>query len=203
MGARAGRRPRRWVLRIIVLLFVSSGVLRFFGETGAVLAREMSEMGRSEQISSEVEPMICPPGSEIAEMMMEIQERDAELEARKIELEELEGKLVNAKIEIESKIVAMVETETALAATMAMANSAAENDLLQLTTLYESMKPQDAAALFSEMDPDFSSGFLARMRPEAAAAVMAGLEPQTAYAISVILAGRNAEVPTHSPNSAQ
>lgn len=147
--------------------------------------------------------MICPPGSEIAEMMMEIQERDAELEARKIELEELEGKLVNAKIEIESKIVAMVETETALAATMAMANSAAENDLLQLTTLYESMKPQDAAALFSEMDPDFSSGFLARMRPEAAAAVMAGLEPQTAYAISVILAGRNAEVPTHSPNSAQ
>ena len=201
MERRVGYRPRKWVLKIIVLLLVSSGVLRLTGETGAALAKEMADMGRDDPLQETVEPLICPPGSEIAEMMMEIQERDSELVARKAELEELEGKLATARLEIESKIEAMVETETALAATMAMANSAAENDLLQLTTLYESMKPQDAAELFSEMDPEFSSGFLARMRPEAAAAVMAGLEPQTAYAISVILAGRNADVPTNSPNA--
>ncbi len=198
MALQAGYRPRKWVLRIIVLLLVSSGVLRLTGETGTVLAKEMADIGREAPGATDVEPMICPPGSEIAEMMMEIKARDSALVSRKAELEELENKLAAARVEIESKIEVMVETETALAATMAMANSAAENDLLQLTTLYESMKPQDAAVLFAEMDPEFSSGFLARMRPEAAAAIMAGLEPQTAYAISVILAGRNAEVPTNS-----
>ncbi len=198
MALQAGYRPRKWVLRIIVLLLVSSGVLRLTGETGAVLAKEMADIGREAPGAPDAEPMICPPGSEIAEMMMEIKARDSALVSRKAELEELESKLAAARVEIESKIEVMVETETALAATMAMANSAAENDLLQLTTLYESMKPQDAAVLFAEMDPEFSSGFLARMRPEAAAAIMAGLEPQTAYAISVILAGRNAEVPTNS-----
>jgi flagellar motility protein MotE (MotC chaperone) len=34
------------------------------------------------------------------------------------------------------------------------------------------------------------------MRPDAAAGIMAGLQPQTAYTISVVLAGRNAKVPT-------
>jgi len=33
------------------------------------------------------------------------------------------------------------------------------------------------------------------MRPEAAAAIMAGLTPQAAHTFSVVLAGRNANVP--------
>jgi flagellar motility protein MotE (MotC chaperone) len=46
------------------------------------------------------------------------------------------------------------------------------------------------------MTPEFAAGFMARMRPDAAAAIMAGLEPATAYSISVVIAGRNARVPT-------
>ena len=49
---------------------------------------------------------------------------------------------------------------------------------------------------FEEMTPEFAAGFMARMRPDTAAAVMAGLEPATAYSISVVIAGRNARVPT-------
>ena len=61
--------------------------------------------------------------------------------------------------------------------------------------IHENMKPKDAAALFEEMAPEFAAGFLGRMRPDAAGAVMAGLDPKTAYTISVLLAGRNADVP--------
>ena len=57
------------------------------------------------------------------------------------------------------------------------------------------MKPKDAAALFEEMSPEFAAGFLGLMRADAAALIMTGLEPTTAYSISVILAGRNANVP--------
>ena len=72
---------------------------------------------------------------------------------------------------------------------------AVENDLAALTSVYENMKPKEAAPLFEAMDPVFAAGFLARMRPEVAAGIMAKLSPDAAYSISVILAGRNANVP--------
>ena len=78
---------------------------------------------------------------------------------------------------------------------MAYADTAAEGDLARLTAVYENMKPKDAAALFEEMDPDFAAGFLGRMRADSAAGIMAGLSPPVAYSVSVLLAGRNANVP--------
>ena len=84
--------------------------------------------------------------------------------------------------------------EAGLDAAIAQASAAAEDDVAQLTAVYESMKPKDAAALFETMEPAFAAGFLGRMRPEAAAAVMTGMSPDRAYAVSAILAGRNAEL---------
>ena len=57
------------------------------------------------------------------------------------------------------------------------------------------MKAEQAAALFEQMEPSFAAGFLGRMRADAAAAILSGLEPELAYSISVVLAGRNADVP--------
>jgi len=79
--------------------------------------------------------------------------------------------------------------------TIALAESASDNDLDRLTKVYESMKPKQAAALFEQMNPNFAAGFLGRMRPEAAAMIMAGLSPEAAHSFSVVLAGRNANVP--------
>ncbi|MEP4475030.1 MAG: hypothetical protein ABJ024_08265, partial [Lentilitoribacter sp.] len=78
---------------------------------------------------------------------------------------------------------------------MALANTAAEDDLVRLTAVYENMKPKDASALFEQMEPGFAAGFLGRMRADAAAGILSGLSPQVAYSISVILAGRNADIP--------
>ena len=102
----------------------------------------------------------------------------------------------SAEAEITDRLAQLQAAQTSLADTISVADSAAEEDLGQLTAVYENMKPQDAAALFETMEPDFSSGFMGRMRPEIAAAIMAQLQPETAYAISAILAGRNANVPT-------
>ena len=100
-----------------------------------------------------------------------------------------------AETEIDRKMAALEEAEANLRATLALANGAAEEDLARLTDVYANMKPKQAAALFEEMDPNFAAGFLGRMRPDAAAAILAGLTPRAAYTISVVLAGRNADVP--------
>ena len=96
---------------------------------------------------------------------------------------------------IARKLAALTEAEEKLRATLALADTAAEDDLIRLTAVYQNMKPAEAAALFEEMDPQFAAGFLGRMDPAAAAGVLAGLSPQAAYSVSVILAGRNANVP--------
>ncbi|MFL4469484.1 MotE family protein [Tateyamaria armeniaca] len=100
-----------------------------------------------------------------------------------------------AQVEIERRLEALKLAEERLSATLAQAQTAAEDDLARLTTVYENMKPKEAAALFEAMEPEFAAGFLARMRPDIAAKIMSGLDPQAAYSISAILAGRNALAP--------
>lgn len=118
--------------------------------------------------------------------------RVTELEAR---LDVRTKALDVAQVEIERRLDALEQAEKRLGSTLARAQTAAEDDLARLTTVYENMKPKDAAALFETMEPEFAAGFLARMRPDVAAKVMSGLDPQAAYSISAILAGRNALAP--------
>ena len=103
--------------------------------------------------------------------------------------------LALAEAAISKRMAELVAAEARLKATLALADGAAEDDLLRLTTVYETMKPKDASALFAAMDAEFAAGFLGRMKPDAAAAILAGMQPEAAYAVSILLAGRNALVP--------
>ncbi|TKA97657.1 hypothetical protein FAZ78_04745, partial [Cereibacter changlensis] len=96
---------------------------------------------------------------------------------------------------IDAKLAELAAAEAALSETLARADGASEGDLTRLTSVYETMKPKDAAALFEAMAPEFAAGFIGRMRPDAAAAVLSGMSAEAAYSISVLLAGRNALVP--------
>ena len=124
------------------------------------------------------------------------EEREARVSVREAELEERLEALAFAETQITDQLQALTDAEERLRATIALADAAAETDLTQLTSVYENMKPKDAAALFEEMEANFAAGFLGLMRPDAAAAIMAGLTPEKAYEISVLFAGRNANVPT-------
>ncbi len=122
----------------------------------------------------------------------------AALEERAIRLDEQEQSIIQESAELEARrkdIEAQLEelesAKMALEQTLSIADVAAENDLGRLTSIYENMKPRDAASLFEKMDPEFSAGFIARMRPEFAAEVIAGMDPEIAYTISVVVAGRN------------
>ncbi|WP_306456516.1 MotE family protein [Flavimaricola marinus] len=147
-------------------------------------------------MSETVEPAVCGPEDTPAALIEALQEREARVVAREARIADRMQAMAVAEAEIEEKIAELTEAEDSLAALLALANSAAEDDLNRLTAVYENMKPQDAAALFEAMEPAFSAGFMGRMRPESAAAIMTNLESQTAYLISVVLAGRNANAPT-------
>lgn len=193
-AARSKKKTRqgRYALFLVSALFLTSGILRLGGGTGSALAKEIEALRANEE---QGDALSCEPSVGIANLLTDLSEREDRVQAREVALENRMVALEVAEEKYASSLADLIQAEQALDATIVRADSASETDLGQLTAMYENMKPKDAAALFAEMDPMFSSGFLARMRPDAAANVLAGLNPETAYAISVILAGRNADVP--------
>ena len=173
------QRPKG-VIACIVLMLGASVLLRGLSHVDMAVAQE-----------GPVVPAATTDG-----VIDALRAREDQVAAREAALRDREQAIAVAGTEIEAQIAALGAAEQSLSQMIAMAESAAQNDLSRLTTVYENMKPADAAMLFESMDPAFSAGFMALMRPDAAAAIMGGLSPATAYSISVILAGRNAATPT-------
>lgn len=198
-GGSATTRPRRrarngrGVLVVIATMLALSGLLRLGTGWGSAHA---SDAAAPRAHAAEDHAGDCETPDDIARVLALLKDREARLAARESALEDRLQALAVAETQIARNMAALEEAETRLSATMAHASTAAEEDLARLTSVYENMKPKEAAPVFAAMDPKFAAGFLGRMRPDAAAAIMAGLEPETAYAISVLLAGRNALAPT-------
>lgn len=191
--AAAARRRRPGVLAWLALMLFASGVVRLGGHADMALAvgtaTEPGTPGAEAAVA-------CVPEEDTSALLEAFRNREARIAERESALADREQALVVARAEVEEKLTALADAERSLAEMIALAETAASDDLARLTAVYENMKPQDAAALFETMDPAFSAGFLGMMQPAAAAAIMAGLTPETAYSISVILAGRNAGAPT-------
>lgn len=183
----------RGALLIIAVLFTASALARMTTGSGQAIAREVAAMRETDV--KKVTPSQCETYDGIEALVAELNSRDDMLTGKERELGELEQSLSLAKKQIQLSLLELTSAEENLSAKIAQSSAAAETDLARLTSVYENMKPKDAALLFEEMNATFAAGFIGRMRPDAAAQVMAGLAPQTAYSISVILAGRNANAP--------
>ncbi|EEE36284.1 hypothetical protein RKLH11_117 [Rhodobacteraceae bacterium KLH11] len=183
------RRTRGGVLTVISLLMIGSAAIRIGLEAGPALARG-TEPADTTLVNDK-----RTNAADLQILLTELLRREQDLNQRENRVLDREHALEIAGQAIETRLTQLQEAEASLRETVAIAEKAAENDLTQLTDVYESMKPKDAAALFETMDAVFAAGFLSRMPPEAAANVMAGLSPEVAYTISVVMAGRNAAAP--------
>ena len=192
-----GRSGRGSILLIAGLL-VGSAALRIGIGAGQAVATENPSVATevADTTPEKSSPEAAAEEQErLSKMLRSFQQREARLVEREEQIEMRMKALSVADEEIERRLSNLQQAEESLRGLLALANTAAEDDLARLTAVYENMKPKEAAELFEQMEPAFAAGFLGRMRPDAAAGVMAGLNPQTAYSISVILAGRNADVP--------
>jgi len=183
------RRPaRRTGLFLLAFFMGLSGVLRL----GTGFERALAAGGDVPAVAVESPDN---PDAGTAALLQALREREARVAEQEKRLADRDAALRQARAEIDKKIAELKQSEGQLAATLSRADQAAEKDVGKLVSVYENMKPKDAARLFSEMDPEFAAGFVGRMQPAAAAALMAGLDPAKAYAISAVLAGQNARAP--------
>jgi flagellar motility protein MotE (MotC chaperone) len=194
-AAQTRRRPRRrWGLTALGLVFALSALLRLGTLEGAFA-------------EAEVDDPVAPAGAALspepsAAMAVALQEALAEIEALRGGLEGREATLIDreqavaaAQALVEARLSELEAAELRLEVLIAQSDSAAETDLDRLTRVYETMPPEEAAAVFAQMQPSFAAGFLARMSPAASATLMAELPPEQAYAVSVVIATRNSASP--------
>lgn len=183
------RRLGRSSLMLISGLFAASAALRFGDGIGHAFA-VASEPPAGSAVGEN-----CTTDAGAMELLKQVQERERKVTEREGLLADRSQAIGLAEKRIEERLAALVAAEQKLSETVTIADKAADEDVARLVTVYENMKPKEAAPLFAAMAPDFAAGFLAKMRPDASAAVMANLDPQVAYTISVIMAGRNAGAP--------
>ena len=184
------QRTGRGVLLIVAAFLAGSALVRFGGAGGIAIASTALDdpVPPSRPMA---EPDVTP---ELLALLADVRLREAALQERTASLEARIQVLRRAETDIADGLRQLEEAEPKLRSTIADANTAAESDIVRLTAVYENMKADQAAQLFSRMEPSFAAGFLGRMRADAAAAILAGLEPDLAYSISVVLAGRNADI---------
>ncbi|MCZ7674937.1 MAG: hypothetical protein M5U35_02235 [Roseovarius sp.] len=193
--SRHRRRAGRGTLFIIAGLLVGSALIRIGDGAGQAFARAPEKPVPAASDRTVATGPECTTPEDLRAMLEAFGERDARLSEREAALDDRMQALRVADAEITARLTELEAAEAALRETIALADSAAETDVDRLTRVYEAMKPKQASALFEQMDPAFAAGFLGRMRPDAAAEIMAGLSPEAAHLFSVVLAGRNAEVP--------
>lgn len=191
------RMPRRGrgTLHMLAGLLLISALVRV-GTTGVAMAEAATDTHEEPQEMVAHTPAPAAPSEDTSALLAAFQQRESRLSAREAQLIDRLQALRIAEAEIAKQLVALEEAEQALSATIALADVAAETDLGQLVDVYENMKPKDAAELFETMTPEFAAGFLGMMNPESAAQIMTLVPPDVSYSISVVLAGRNANVPT-------
>lgn len=195
------RRRGKGVLAVIGGLLIASALTRVAIQATEAVALETDGASRDASMAAKDSQetggsmAVCTAEEDIAPVLLALKTREERVAKREADIETRMQALSVAEQEIDRKMVAMEEAEMKLRSTLAVAKTAAEDDVDRLTQVYAAMKPRQASALFEEMAPAFAAGFLGRMRPDAAAAIMAGLTPATAYTISAVLAGRNANAP--------
>lgn len=180
------RKPTSQILTTLSFLFICGLGLRIATATSVALAA-----GADESTFEQACAAVDAPEALVAAL----QDREQALDAREARADQHQQELVQLRAELAEQMDALHQAEAELRQHLAIVDQGAEAELAQLTSVYEAMKPADAARLFSEMNPEFAAGFLGRMSPQAAAGILAGLDPAEAYAMSVVLAGRNATLP--------
>ncbi|MCC1482364.1 MotE family protein [Roseibaca sp. Y0-43] len=174
------------VLTLLAGLFFAAGLSRLSLGVVSALAADGPEVSA---------PVTQTPAQDAGALFEALRSREARLAEQEKALEERAERLRTAEDSLRAQIAELQAAEERLSATLALTETAAETDLTRLTTVFEHMKPPQAAALFSTMDTEFAAGFIARLDPQFAGEVMAELDPTLAYGISAVLAGRHANTP--------
>jgi flagellar motility protein MotE (MotC chaperone) len=141
------------------------------------------------------EPRPTSPGERA--VLERLQERRQELDSRARELDMREGMLKAAEKKIETQ-AAVEKAEAAQGGAANAAGAAAQRKddpgdarFKAVITMYEAMKPKEAAKIFDRLDIKVLLDLASQIKPQVMSAIMAQMSPENAERLTVEMSVRN------------
>jgi flagellar motility protein MotE (MotC chaperone) len=131
-----------------------------------------------------------PPSASERAVLERLQERRQELDSRARELEIRESLLKAHEQRIEAKVEELKGVETRITAANRQKDDADAQRFKSIVTMYENMKPKDAAKIFDRLDMTVLLDVASHMKPQKMSDVMAQMQPDNAEKLTVELARR-------------
>jgi len=128
-----------------------------------------------------------PTGAERA-ILERLQQRRQELDSRAQELDVREDLIKSAEKRMDAKIAELKEVEAQIKQATDQKNDAEKAHLKGLVTMYENMKPRDAAKIFNGLDPNVLLEVAAQINPRTMADIVAQMSSDVAQRLTVELA---------------
>jgi flagellar motility protein MotE (MotC chaperone) len=138
--------------------------------------------------SSANQPATSPAERAVLERL---QSRRQELEARARELDIRENLLKAQEGRLQAKLDEVKATEERITSATRQKDEAESARFKNIVTMYENMKPKDAARIFDRLDMATLFDVASNMKPQKMADVLAQMQPEAAERLTVEMARRN------------
>jgi flagellar motility protein MotE (MotC chaperone) len=148
-----------------------------------------------------VVPLDGPSGAERA-ILERLQERRQELDARARELDIRESLIQAAEKRMEGQLAELKETEQHIKDATQQRDDADAARFKSLVTMYENMKPRDAAKIFDRLDIGVLIEIASKIKPQVMSDILAQMSPDIAQRLTVELASKaqDSKQATNNPN---
>jgi flagellar motility protein MotE (MotC chaperone) len=140
----------------------------------------------------------APSAAERA-ILERLSERRQELDKRSRELDIREGLIAEAEKRVDAKLAQIKDQEAQLVIDTDKKNEAEAARLKGLVTMYENMKPRDAAKIFDRLDVGVLLEVVSQINPRNMSEILAQMSPDSAERLTVELASR-ARASAKDPN---
>jgi flagellar motility protein MotE (MotC chaperone) len=119
-----------------------------------------------------------------------LQERRRELEKRARDLDMRESLLKTAEKRLEAKLLELKSMEAKVDGAAGARDKAEAQQLKNIVSMYENMKPKDAAKIFDRLELSILVGVSSQMNPRKMSEVLAQMSPEAAERLTVEIARR-------------
>lgn len=113
----------------------------------------------------------------------------AYLEKREQEIKEQERLIEIADRRVREQVAKLKLIKDQVVEQAQLADSKIAQESKRLISIYEKMKPKEAANIFNEMSPAVAAELLRSMKEDQSSAILAKMLPKTAYEVTLALAG--------------
>jgi flagellar motility protein MotE (MotC chaperone) len=145
-------------------------------------------------VSVSIEPGRIASAGERA-VLERLRERNQELDARKRELDMRENLIKAAEKRLEAKVTELKDTEARVNTAFGNRDKAEAARFGSIVSMYENMKPKDAARIFDRLELNILVDVSTKINPRKMSDILAQMSPDMAERLTVELASRAGTAP--------